>query len=165
MQAPPRRAALSIHAFAERRRLDDPQIVGRARRAGEAMAVAAACLATAISPTLGSHRSAMLCLTTGSRAPLQDPKCGGDRQTDEMRSVSQAGRKLRLCRQFCPKPTYSNVAGQVAFIGPRLGPRRRIRLAHARMLGQARVEGVASGISPNPALLLSRLRGSAARAR
>src|SRR5215472_1786956 len=74
MQAPPRQAALSIHAFAERRRLDDPQIVGRARRAGEAMAVAAARLATAISPTLGSHRSAMMCLTTGSRAPLSRHK-------------------------------------------------------------------------------------------
>jgi hypothetical protein len=104
------------------------------------MAVAAACRATAISPTVGSHRSAMLCLTTRSRAPLQGPKCGGDRQTDEMRSVSQAGRKLRLCRQSYPKPTYSNVAGQVAFIDPR----PRVQLAPAGVLAQTCVWGVAS---------------------
>ena len=68
------------------------------------MAAAAPYRATAISPTRGSHRSVMLCLTTRSRAPPQDPKCGGDRQTDEPRSVSQAGRKLTLWRLFYPKP-------------------------------------------------------------
>jgi hypothetical protein len=51
--------------------------------------------------------------------PPQDPKCGGDRQTDEMRSVSQTSRKPRLSRQSYPKPTYSDVAGQVVFIDPR----------------------------------------------
>jgi len=51
--------------------------------------------------------------------PPQDPKCGGDRQTDEMRSVSQTSRKPRLSRQSYPKPTYSDVAGQVVLIDPR----------------------------------------------
>jgi hypothetical protein len=63
--------------------------------------------------------SVMLCPTTRSRAPPQDPKCGGDRLTDEMRSVSRTGRKLRLCRQSHSKPTYANVAGQVALVDPR----------------------------------------------
>ena len=46
--------------------------------------------------------------------PSSDPKCGGDRQPDEMRLVSQTGRKLRLYRQSYPEPTYSNAVGQVA---------------------------------------------------
>ena len=46
--------------------------------------------------------------------PPQETKCGGDRQTDEMRSVSRTGGNLRRRRQIYPKPTYSNVAGQVA---------------------------------------------------
>jgi hypothetical protein len=92
------------------------------------VAVTAPCRARAISPTRGSHRSVTLCLTTTrSRAPPQDPKCGGDRQTDEMCSVSQTGRKLRLSRQFYPKPTCSNGAGQVVLIDrPTQGGRVRL---------------------------------------
>ena len=47
-----------------------PETVGRAGRAGAA--VAAACRATAISPTRGSHRSVRFCPTTRSRAPSRD---------------------------------------------------------------------------------------------
>jgi hypothetical protein len=66
--------------------------------------------------------------------PPQEPKCGGDRQTDEMRSVSQTSRKPRLSRQSYPKPTYSDVAGQVVFIDPR---------------GQLRL-GLPGGAAPRP---------------
>jgi hypothetical protein len=39
-----------------------------------------------------------------------------------MRSVSQTGRNPRFWRQFYPKPTHSNGAGQVALIDPRPDP-------------------------------------------
>jgi hypothetical protein len=64
-----------------------------------------------------------------------------------------AGRpKAKALSPVLPKPTYSNVAGQVPLIDPRLGPRWGIRLAPARALTQARVGGAAPSISPNPAL-------------
>jgi hypothetical protein len=77
----------AIHPRLRKAETLDREFVRRARRAGEAVAVAAPCRATAISPTRGSHRSVMLCPTTRSRAPPQDPTCGGDRQTDEIRCV------------------------------------------------------------------------------
>ena len=105
--------------------------------------MAAACLATAISPTLGSPRSAMMCLTTRSRAPLQDTECGGDRQPDETRSVSQAGRKLRLWRQFYPKPYRQQRSGASLLTHGGV-----IRLAPARVLAQAPPWKTASGCPP-----------------
>src|SRR6516162_11053966 len=97
-------------------------IVRRARWPGKAMAAAAPYRATAISPTRGSHRSVMLCLTTRSRAPPQDPKCGGDRQTDEMRLFGRS--KAKALSPVLSKPTHNDGAGQVALvINLRLDPR------------------------------------------
>jgi hypothetical protein len=87
--------------------------------------------------------------------PPQEPKCGGDRQTDEMRSVSRTGRNLRLWRQFYPKPTHSNVAGQAALIDLRLDPRGAYGWPRLGVLLQARAWEVASetpepGAPPSP---------------
>ena len=66
-----------------------PRDFGRAGRAGEA--VAAACRATAISPTRGSHRSVRLCPTTRSRAP----------SIDEARRRSSGGKFLGVLLSTC----------------------------------------------------------------
>jgi hypothetical protein len=62
-------------------------------------------------------------------------------------AFSRTGRNLTRWRQFCPKLTYSNVAGQVALIDLQLDPRG----AYGWPLGvllQARVWGAALEISP-----------------
>ena len=64
--------------------------------------MAAPCRATAISPTGGSHRSVMLCPTTRSRAPPQDPKCGGDRLPDD-RYPARVSQTLQARLEGLPK--------------------------------------------------------------
>jgi hypothetical protein len=65
-------------------------------------------------------------------------------------AFSRTGRNLTRWRQFCPKLTYSNVAGQVALIDLRLDPRGAYGWPRLGVLLQARVWGAALEISPKP---------------
>jgi len=87
--------------------------------ARESMAVTAPCRAIAISLTLGSHRAMMLCLTTRSRALPKTRNAAAIDKLTRCVPFRRPAEKPRLSRQSYPKPTYSDVAGQVVFIDPR----------------------------------------------